>query len=211
MKKILVNLKDWLDLNENIDYAMQIEGLDITVFPSLPYLYIYKNCGVKIGSQKISSFDDGPHTGSISANHLKDFGVEAVILNHRECQIDEVEKICAKVTNAQKHNIEVILCVGTIEESELTKIKTVLDKTSTAGISIAYEPIEEMQLDEIKLNFDYIREKLKDYDISYIYGNNITVANIVEFDQELDADGYLISTHALNVDNLKNIISKLHD
>ena len=64
---------------ENLDYAIQIEGMNITVFPSLPYLYLYKNRGVRIGSQKISSFEEGPHTGSISANHLKDFDVEVPV------------------------------------------------------------------------------------------------------------------------------------
>ena len=81
MKKILVNLKDWFNYSENVDYAEQVEGLDITLFPSLPYLYVYKDYKIRIGSQKISSFEEGAHTGSISAAHLKDFGVEAVILN----------------------------------------------------------------------------------------------------------------------------------
>lgn len=209
MKKILVNLKDWFNLYENIDFAERVEGLDVTVFPSLPYLYVYKDYKIKIGSQKISSYDEGPHTGSISATHLKDFKVEAVILNHKECQIDEIDKICSKIKNAIKNAIEIVLCIGTIKEEELNKVSTVLDRVGTKDISIAYEPIEDIELDEIKLNLDYIKKRFKDYTLTYIYGGNITIFNIEQYDRELDVDGYLISSHALDVDNLKEMISVL--
>lgn len=207
MKKILINLKDWLNLYENIDFAGQIEGMDITVYPSLPYLHIYQNIGIRIGSQKISSFEEGPHTGSISANHLKDFGVSSVILNHRECQIDDIDKIVSKILNARKHDIDTIICIGSCENEELNKIKSVLAKTGTDGVSIAYEPFENIELDEIKINLDEIKDKLKDYNLSYIYGNNITVSNFEEFDRELEVEGFLISSHALDVKNLKTILS----
>lgn len=209
MKKILVNLKDWFNYSENVDYAEQVEGLDITLFPSLPYLFVYKDYKIRIGSQKISSFEEGAHTGSISAAHLKDFGVEAVILNHRECQIDDVDKICSKIENAQKYDIEIILCIGSIDNREVSKIKTVLEKTGARSIQVAYEPIDNIELNEIKLNLEYIKKELSSFEISYIYGGNITVENIEEYDRELDVDSFLISSHALNVDNLKCILRSL--
>lgn len=209
MNKIYVNLKDWLGYAENVDYAEQIEGLDIIVFPSLPYLYIYKDRNIRIGSQKISSYADGPHTGSISASHLKEFGVSAVLLNHKECLIDEEDKMCAKVMNAQKADMQTILCIGSSEPKDLDRIKSVLSKTGTKGISIAFEPYDEMPLDEIKIHLDIIKRSLADYDIDYIYGNNVRVENCELFAKELDVTGFLLSSHALSVDNLKNIISKL--
>ncbi len=209
MKRILINLKDWLNYPQNLDYANDIEGLDVTVFPSLPYLYIYQNKGVRIGSQKISSFEEGPHTGSISASHLKDFNVTSVILNHRECKIDEIEKLVAKIKNAQKYDIETIVCLGSSDKEEIDKIKRVLDNTGAKGITIAFEPITDISLDEVKIYFDIIKDELKAYNLSYIYGNNLTENNIKEYDKELNVDGYLISSHALDIDNLKNIIKAL--
>lgn len=211
MKKILVNLKDWLDYSQNVDFALSIKGLNITVFPSLPYLYVYKSSKVRIGSQKISSYEEGPHTGSVSASHLKDFDVSTVILNHRECQIDEEEKLVAKIKNAQKYDIETIICIGSIKEKELDKIDRVLKLTGSKGISIAFEPIETMALDEIKLSLKYIKNKLESYNLSYIYGNNITAENVKEYDKVLDVDGFLISSHALEIDNLKSIINQISD
>ncbi|HBA37732.1 MAG TPA: hypothetical protein DCY94_03330 [Firmicutes bacterium] len=206
MKKILVNLKDWLNCEENVAFAREIDGMDVTVFPSLPYLYIYKDKNIRIGSQKISTFEEGAHTGSISASHLKDFGVEAVLLNHRECQIDDTKKICAKIKNAQEFNIEVILCIGSTDETELSKIEDVLKVTGTKGLSLAYEPVESVTFEKIKENITFIKDKFKDYNLSYIYGNNITADNFSLYNKEIDVDGFLISSHALNVDNLRKIL-----
>ncbi len=206
MKKILVNLKDWLDYYQNIDFALQIDGLDITVFPSLPYLYIYKDINVKIGSQKISSYDEGPHTGSISAKHLKDFKVTSVILNHRECKISDTKNLCQKIKNAQKEHMDVIICIDSYYEDELNKIKNVLDQVETTNISIAYEPNEELDLDHIAENLKIIKEHLKTYSLSYIYGNNVTADNILTYSKKLDIDGFLISSHALNIEGLKKMV-----
>lgn len=208
MKRILINLKDWLDYAENVDYALQIDGLDVTVFPSLPFLFLYKDKNIKLGSQKISSFEEGPHTGSVCAKHLKYFGVSSVILNHKECEIDEPDKIIAKVKNAQAADIEIILCIGTTQSSETTKLKKVLSKTGSAGVTIAFEPKEDLPLDKIKLYLEKIKAEFGEFDLSYVYGSNITVANFSEYDRELDVDGFLMSTHALNVENLKEILAK---
>ena len=42
MKKIIVNLKDYLGYRENVEFANQSEGLDITVFPSLTIANVKK-------------------------------------------------------------------------------------------------------------------------------------------------------------------------
>lgn len=206
MKKILINLKDWLGKVENTNFAKEIYGLDVTVYPSLPYLYLYKDCNVKLGSQKISSFEAGPHTGSISASHLKEFGVSSVILNHRECQIDDVNKICAKVQNALKADIDVVICMNTCGKEEIEKIKNVLDNTGSDNITIAYEPSENIPMEEIKINLHTIKENFKNYKLTYLYGNNVTLDNITDYIEKLEIDGFLISSHALNTDDLKKIV-----
>jgi len=58
MKKIIVNLKDYLGYRENVEFANQSEGLDITVFPSLPYLYIYKNKNIKINKALLNKEEE---------------------------------------------------------------------------------------------------------------------------------------------------------
>ncbi len=209
MKRVYVNLKDWLNYAENVDYAEQIENLDITVFPSLPYLYIYKDRNVRLGSQKISSFESGPHTGSVSARHLKDFGVSTVLLNHKECLIDDEDKMCAKVSNAIAFDMQVILCLGSSDAKDLNRIKNVLSKTGTKGVMIAFEPYEEMPLDEIKIHLDIIKSSLSLFEVEYLYGNNVRVENCELLAKELEIDGFLLSSNALSIDNLKKIISTL--
>lgn len=206
MKQIIVNLKDWLNYEENIDFSVQIEGLPITVLPSLPYLYLYKGIKTKIGAQDISKFESGAHTGSISAEHLRNFGVEVVILNHRECQKDE-DRLKAKVEMALKYGIEVILCIDDYRQEELEKIENILKTSDNKKITIAYEPIKEIPLDQICENLNMIKEYFSKYELSYIYGGNISSDNFTEYDKALNVKGYLISSHALDIKELKKIVN----
>lgn len=206
MKRIIVNLKDWLGYYENLDFSYEIKDLDVTVLPSLPYLYLYKDLDIKIGAQDISKFPSGAHTGSISAEHLKEFGVKVVILNHRECQKDK-DKLIEKVKMAVGNDIEVILCIDDYRDEELEKIDAVLKEYKSIPMSLAYEPSKDTDIDEIALTLEMIKERFKSYDLSYIYGGNISSENFLSFDKRLDVDGYLISTHALDIEELRRIVN----
>ncbi|MCI8498488.1 MAG: triosephosphate isomerase [Bacilli bacterium] len=207
MKKIIVNLKDYLGYRENVEFANQSEGLDITVFPSLPYLYIYKNKNIKIGAQDISKFEKGAHTGSVSAEHLKEFGIESVILNHRECKKDE-DRLREKVRMAYRYDIDIILCIDGFVGTELEKIDGILEEIDCTDLMLAYEPTEDISLIDIVRNLNKIKDYFKKYNFKYLYGGNISSANYQEFDEALDVDGYLISSHALDPEELKRIVNQ---
>ena len=70
----------------------------------------------------------------------------------------------------------------------------------------AYEPNEKLDVDHIEENLKIIKEHLKTYSLSYIYGNNVTGDNILTYSKKLDIDGFLISSHALNIKDLKKMI-----
>lgn len=209
MKKILVNLKDWLNLNENIEYAKNVKDLDITLFPNMPYLSIYKDSGVKLGSQDVSAFSSGAHTGSVSIEHLLEFGIEAVLLNHKELKIKDDGILFDKIQNAIRANIEVILCIESVDAKELDRTKKILAKIDdTSKIVVAYEPTREMPLEKIKSDIDTLSTQLAPYKIeSIIYGGSISKNNVETYNKELDVDGYLISRHALDVRELIEIVN----
>ena len=206
MKRILVNLKDWLGYYENFDFSEQIDGLDITVFPSLPYLYLYKDVNVQVGSQNISSHEGGAHTGSVSAKHLKDFNVTSVLLNHKECKIIEKQKLYNKILCAQKAKMEVILCIDSYNEIELKKISGVLDTIKFNKIIIAYEPEQDLSISRISEELEFIQEYLAKYNLSYLYGNNVNSENLSLYIKNLKVDGFLISSHALDIKDLKTMV-----
>lgn len=73
---------------------------------------------------------------------------------------------------------------------------------------LAYEPTEDISLIDIVRNLNKIKDYFKKYNFKYLYGGNISSANYQEFDEALDVDGYLISSHALDPEELKRIVNQ---
>ena len=68
-----------LIIKSNLDVIIAPVFLHIPVVTQLS-----KNPNVKIASQNSSSYNYGAYTGEISPKHLKDFGLQWVILGHSE-------------------------------------------------------------------------------------------------------------------------------
>lgn len=211
MKKIFVNLKDWLSLEENIEFSNKVDGLDIILFPAMPFLHIYRNTFVTLGAQDVSSFTSGAHTGSISATHLKDLGVKCVILNHNELRIDDDAILYDKVVHALEVGLQIVICINDTNKKELDRLKMIFNTIeNTSKISIAFEPVTNLSIEEVKSKLDIIRVSLENhkYD-SLIYGGSVSKDNIKNYESIVDIDGYLISRHALDIEELKSIIDAL--
>ena len=59
--------------------------LELVVFPGLLHMslaYAMLHEPVKVGAQNLSRYDVGPYTGEVAAAHIKDYGIEWVIVGH---------------------------------------------------------------------------------------------------------------------------------
>ena len=70
---------------------------------------------VSVAAQNISANKNGAFTGEVSAEQVKDFGLNWVIVGHSERrtlfgETDEV--VATKVTRAQESGLNTILCIG---------------------------------------------------------------------------------------------------
>ncbi len=115
-----------------------------------------KGSHVKIGAENLHFEDKGAYTGEISADMLKDLGVEYVIIGHserREYFAETDETVNKKVKKALEKGLIPILCVGeSLEQREAgitMDLIAIQIKKAFAGIEaadakkvvIAYEPI----------------------------------------------------------------------
>ncbi len=115
-----------------------------------------KGSHVKIGAENLHFEDKGAFTGEISADMLKDLGVEYVIIGHserREYFNETDETVNKKVKKALEKGLIPILCVGeSLEQREAgitMDLIAIQIKKAFAGIEaadakkvvIAYEPI----------------------------------------------------------------------
>ena len=224
MKKLIfVNLKMYLntikDIQNYID-NLKKEKDKFVIFPQTIYINEFIKNNFHTGTQNISAYEKGAHTGEISALSVKDIGAEYVLIGHSELREYENNKtINQKIKSALDNNLKVVLCIGENLESynqnktkEIIKnqIEKALEKINQE-IIISYEPVWAIgtgltpKEEEIKDIIDYIKN-LFNYQIKVLYGGSVSEKNINKLKQIKNIDGFLIGSAAINPNNLKKII-----
>ena len=224
MKKLIfVNLKMYLntikDIQNYID-NLKKEKDKIVIFPQTIYINEFIKNNFHTGTQNISAYEKGAHTGEISALSVKNIGAEYVLIGHSELREYENNKtINQKIKSALDNNLKVVLCIGENLESynqnktkEIIKnqIEKALEKINQE-IIISYEPVWAIgtgltpKEEEIKDIIDYIKN-LFNYQIKVLYGGSVSEKNINKLKQIKNIDGFLIGSAAVNPNNLKKII-----
>lgn len=80
---------------------------------------------VKVSAQNASNYNFGAYTGEVSSKHLKDAGLEWVILGHSERRTIMNEKdnlIVSKTKLAIENGLKVIFCFGETLEGKFNFI-----------------------------------------------------------------------------------------
>lgn len=124
------------------------------IAPPAPYLELVSKSFAKAASQDVFPIEKGSHTGEVSIEMLKSFGVKLSIIGHseRRAQGETSAMASEKVKAALKAGITPLLCVGELSrdaEGEYFSFIQEELKSSLAGVSkkdaekvlIAYEPV----------------------------------------------------------------------
>jgi triosephosphate isomerase len=194
---------------------------------------------ISLGSQNISSFENGAYTGELSVDMTKDYNCTYALIGHSERRhiFQEDEKTIAKKTQLSlESNMSTILCVGeTITEynKKLTKkvilrqlksalIKSlVLLKSDHSKIIIAYEPVwaigtgKTASLDNISDVHSYIRNSLnkiletKTNNIKILYGGSVNDLNASSILGLSNVNGALVGGASLNSKKFIDICSSI--
>ena len=244
-KIIIANMKMNGSLSFNADYLNTIKSdfnnyKNLNIGLCLPYPYLYQakefleGTNIGWGSQNVAKFENGPHTGEVSAEMLKEFDSQYVIVGHSErstayCESDE--NIADKFERIKKYNMCPVLCVGeTLIEREAgimervvsTQIDTII-KTYGADIFensiVAYEPIWAIgsdlaaSPDQANKMCNFIKEHIcKSYNSDFknfniIYGGSVNSKNAVQLFASESLDGVLIGRASINISEFSQICS----
>ena len=187
---------------------------------------------VKIGSQNISQFDSGAHTGEVSVAMLNEFNCQYVIVGHSERRADNSESdelVALKVAQVLNAHLTPILCVGEPENvredgslfdyiaAQLDAVLLNVGISQFADIVLAYEPIwaigtgktaSPAQAQEVHA---FIRGHLAKQDaniaanIVILYGGSVKSNNAQELFSQVDVDGGLIGGASLNPEEFLSI------
>jgi len=144
------------------DGLLTADGVDVAVFPPLPYLLTIRSIlrdrgsSVRLGSQDIYHQPDGAFTGEVSGAMLKDCGVQVVLCGHserRHVMGEKDELVNKKVRSALENGFQAVLCVGeTLDEREAGHQDIINARQIRTGLAeipgslaerlvIAYEPV----------------------------------------------------------------------
>lgn len=212
--------------------GVNTDTVDVVICPPACYLSAFENAAFALGGQTLSELDNGAHTGDISADMLKEFGCQYVIVGHSERREDHGESnelVAKKALKAIENNLVPIVCVGeslaTREAGELEDFLAAQLDALTATLSaqqlakavIAYEPIWAIGTgvtaspQQAQDAHAFIRAHLAKFDadvasgLQLLYGGSVKADNAAELFAQPDIDGGLIGGASLKVDDFRKI------
>lgn len=226
---LVLNLKMNLSKSNILDYERFIHDKKVIVLPQYPYLLFFSRGNYDLGSQDVSKYSKGSYTGEVCAKGLKQLGVKYVLVGHSERRKyfnETLDDLKAKMQNALENDLIPIYCVTqSLEDKnndpELKQIEYELDAIPNylKYIVVAFEPdwlIGETDQEVDAIYIDKVLKKIKEYlmerniNHTIIYGGGVNSNNIDELQKLTCNEGYIISSSALNLDELDIIYNKIN-
>ena len=221
--------------SETFDFVKEVaeatKGAECEVVCCTPYVCLApaveaaKGTHIKIGAENMHFEEKGAYTGEVSAEMLKDIGVEYVIMGHserREYNNETDEGVNMKAKKALATGLVPIICCGeSLEQREAgitmdwisIQIKKALADISTEDVKkvvIAYEPIwaigtgktaTDEQAEEVCGGIRELLCKLYDCDtakaVTIQYGGSMNAKNCAGLLAKPNIDGGLIGGASL--------------
>ena len=213
--------------------------VDVVICPTFTALKsvsdVISETVINLGSQNMSSEDEGAYTGEISHTMLKELYVRYVILGHSERREYYKENdfwINKKVIKSLEKNLRPILCVGEkLEDRESGNTEQVVEVQVREGLKdvpasaytelvIAYEPVWAIGTGKVATSAQaqevhaFIRGIIKDMvgaeaadAVRIQYGGSMKPDNAVELLSQPDIDGGLIGGAALDAISFAGIVN----
>ena len=209
---------------------------EIIVCAPFPYLsqveVLIEGSNLMLGAQNLNLNASGAFTGEVSAEMIKDFGANHVIVGHSERRslYGETSEIVAEKTKAAiDSGLTPILCLGesldqresgkteSVVSEQLNKVIKMVGIEAFNNIIIAYEPVWAIGTgmtatpEQAQAVHKFIRDLLasSSQDISdktaILYGGSMNAGNAVELISCADIDGGLIGGAALKAEDFLQI------
>lgn len=216
-----------------------VSGADCDVVVCVPATDIYavgqavKGSNIHLGAQNVHFAESGAYTGEISADMLKELGVEYVVIGHSERRqyFGETDETVNKRTlTAIAKGLIPIVCVGeTLEQRESGETEKVLERQIKVGLNgiddlnkivIAYEPVwaigtgKTATSEQANETIGFIRKTLAENfckkcasEVRIQYGGSMKPGNAKELMAMDEIDGGLIGGASLKAADFAAIVN----
>jgi len=224
---------------EVVAAAKDVKNVVVAIAPTYLALAkvaeVVKGSNVKLAAQDVHWENQGAYTGKVSADMLKEIGVDFVIIGHSEQRTyfgETDETVNKKVRKVQSLGMTPIICIGeTLAERKDGRLESVLTTQVNGAYEglaaddalrtiIAYEPVWAIGTgvtasdDEAQQAHAFVRSLLaKRYgedvaqSISIQYGGSMKPENAAGLLAQTDIDGGLIGGAALKADSFLGIVT----
>lgn len=191
----------------------------ITALPPIHLASLLDSSKFHLGSQDVSPFSNGAHTGEVTAQMLEEIEIKFCLVGHSERRhyLNEGNKvISSKIKQLTTREITPILCIGesSLDRANGTHFETLKDQMEcfTWGCIIAYEPIWAIGTGSTPTNseIDEVVNWLKQqYSGTFgkpkiLYGGSVSAKNI-ETLSKTKIDGVLVGKSSLDVTEVAEI------
>lgn len=218
-----------------------VKDADCDVVLCVPYIDIppaveaAKGSNIKIGAENIHFKASGAFTGEVSADMLKEAGVDYVIVGHSERRTyfgETDQTVNLRALAALNAGFKTIICVGeTLEQRELGYTETLLKfqtkmaltnvtKEQLANVIIAYEPVWAIGTgvtatsDQADEGNGFVRAAIEEAygkdaaeSVTVQYGGSMNAKNAEELLSKVNVDGGLIGGASLKAQDFSVIVA----
>lgn len=179
----------------------------VIIAPQFPFVARAKEkiSGLKnlfIAAQDVSEFEQGSHTGDVTAMALQDL-VSYAIVGHSERRAHYREtngQIKKKLDLLQKYNIKSLLCVRDKDDFVDDAFGVVYEPTGAIGTGNNANPQEVLL---IKKALPLRPET------PFLYGGSVNKDNVLQYLSLSEVDGVLVGAHSLDPEEFVSIINKV--
>lgn len=194
-----------------------------------------KGSNIKIGAENVHFKSSGAYTGEVSAEMLKEAGVEYVVVGHSERRTyfgETDQTVNLRALAALNAGLKAIICVGeTLEQRELGYTETLLKfqtkmaltnvtKEHLKNVIIAYEPVWAIgtgvtaTADQADEGNGYVRAAIAEaygedvaQSVTIQYGGSMNAGNADELVSKENVDGGLIGGASLKAPDFAKIVA----
>lgn len=241
---VIANWKMKLSASQSVALAKEIKAKAgsqavVAVCPSFTSLSavgkVLAGSQIKLGAQDCFWENGGSFTGEVSADQLKEFGCEMVIIGHSERRrhlLESDEMVHKKVRLAIQEGLTPIVCAGeTFDQRQIGATDYILIQQITKALEgvefgpkqkiiIAYEPVwvigsgQAIEPSQARMAHQVIRHVLFDLfppelarnNFSVIYGGSVDGGNVHSFTGLEDIDGILVGGASLKAEDFLDVI-----
>ncbi len=186
-----------LAVNEHLKQLLVSGELKIVMCPSYPLIVpvkqlLVRNPEISLGSQDVSTYEEGSYTGEVTARMLSGL-VDYAIIGHserRKIEGDNQMKLENKVTQAVQFGIAPIFCISNSNQSIPNDVTLV-----------AYEPVEAIGTGKNTELDSVLTMKHKsplDSPTVYLYGGSVNKNDASVYLKSDEIGGFLVGTASLN-------------